>query len=490
LAYTKPNDFLLVLLASLEAPNPVSLTGPSVEEAFKSHLGSLAPTSASQSHSQPIPSLYSILKTFWLPSSPSYFALTASASTARTPSEHRFLYWDPQPLVFNGIACPSCTAPLANRGRIRSGPIKVHDLDGPFFVIGCEYVCASAACGDRRFASTDAAIHHALPHALQREFPARLVHGDAGSGADVWNWQARGVSRAMWNLVSGGLRTGLGKEVILQLVRNIQHGVPEASETELKEERMEEEEEAEDAPHEQDVVMEPAEPPVHPPAPVSEAAVPPPANRQTSTEAFNDAWTANTAVASTSDDSDPAAPTAPALSVDSTTQSSSPSQPGSIDLRNNPYARLTMPLFPVPAAGPTIIAYDPATLKRPYPFAADVGAGAGLVPGAGASASGSGRPSSGTNRATHVTAASAARRRARARVDARSARVRAWTAGSSAAGGGTAGVLTSAAIRAGLASRRWLLLCSWIGVTVRFICQLSIPSFRLLQLPAQLQLRV
>ena len=86
---TRPDRFLHALVAALEAPNPVSGAGPSVEEAFKSHLVSLAPNSKNAAPS--IPSLYSILKTFWLPSSPVYFSLTASASTARTPSEHRFL---------------------------------------------------------------------------------------------------------------------------------------------------------------------------------------------------------------------------------------------------------------------------------------------------------------------------------------------------------------------------------------------------------------
>ncbi|KAJ7503518.1 hypothetical protein B0H11DRAFT_2187917, partial [Mycena galericulata] len=189
LAYSKPDDFLYVLLAALDPPNAAPSSGPSVEEAFKSHLGSLAPppnssgSSSANGSTQTIPSLYSILKTFWLPASPSYFALTASATSARTPASHRFLYWDPQPLVFNGIACPACTAPLTNRGRIRSGPLTVHDLAGPFFVIGCTYACAN----DHVYASTDASVRRALPAALEREFPARLLAGDAGAGMDVWN---------------------------------------------------------------------------------------------------------------------------------------------------------------------------------------------------------------------------------------------------------------------------------------------------------------
>lgn len=239
LARTKPNAFLTTLLAALAAPNPISSAGPSVEEAFKSHLGSLAPNPAQM---QPIPSLYSILKTFWLPSSPSYFSLTASASTARTPSEHRFLYWDPQPLVFNGIACPSCAAPLSNRGRISTGPIKIYDIEKPFFIIGCEYACTASACitpatpEGRRFASTDSSIFRSLPVKLKDEFPARLMYGDAdaGSGPNIWNWKALGVSLSLWNMVRGCLRAGMGKDAILHLVHAVQHGVPEEEVEEMQ----------------------------------------------------------------------------------------------------------------------------------------------------------------------------------------------------------------------------------------------------------------
>ena len=233
LARSNPNTFLNHLLIALTAPNPVSSAGPTVEEAFKSHLVSLAPN-----HQQPaqlIPSLYSILKTFWLPSSPAYFSLTASTSTARTPSEHRFLYWDPQPLVFNGIACPSCTFPLTNKGRISSGPIKVYDIGKPFFVVGCEYVCRSSACiaattsEGRKFASTDPAILRSLPSKLKDEFPAKLLQGDGevGSGSNVWNWRALGVSTSLWNIVIGALRAGLRRDVIMALIWAVQNGVPE-----------------------------------------------------------------------------------------------------------------------------------------------------------------------------------------------------------------------------------------------------------------------
>ncbi|KAJ7116608.1 hypothetical protein C8R44DRAFT_879967 [Mycena epipterygia] len=340
LARSNPDDFMHVLLAALDAPNAASLIGPSVEEAFRSHLGSLAPppsasgsSSANGSTSAPtqtIPSLYSILKTFWLPSSPSYFALTASATSARTPSPHRFLYWDPQPLVFNGIACPTCTAPLMNRGRIRSGPLTVHDLAGPFFIIGCTYACAN----NHAYASTDAAVRCALPAALEREFPARLIAGDAGVEADVWNWQARGVSRALWNLVLGALRAGLARDVILQLVRDVQHGVPEMVAGVKQEEQMgsamEEEESAEEGAGPEDVAMPPSDGATEPTA-------------ASAAQAFNDAWTANSVIASTG------------------------------DLTHNPYARLALPMFPQAIS---MIPYDPGQRKRPYPFAeSDGGAG-------------------------------------------------------------------------------------------------------------------
>ncbi|KAF9270691.1 hypothetical protein L218DRAFT_914952 [Marasmius fiardii PR-910] len=230
LARSKPTMFLTTLLVSLASLPPLQSTSTlTVEEAFKSHLVSLSP-SPSQTHH--IPSLYSILKTFWLPSSPAYFSLTASTSTARTPSDHRFLYWDPQPLVFNGISCPNCSSPLLNQGRIKSGPIKVYDIERPFFIIGCEYVCKSAVCTNgtgepRKYASTDPSILRSLPTKLKDEFPARLIgENDSGSSPDVWNWQALGVSKLLWNLVRGALKAGLQKDGIIDLLFNVQRGLP------------------------------------------------------------------------------------------------------------------------------------------------------------------------------------------------------------------------------------------------------------------------
>ncbi|KAH9850355.1 hypothetical protein C2E23DRAFT_836207 [Lenzites betulinus] len=244
LARNRTDRFLHALVSALMAPHPVSGAGPSIEEAFKSHLVSLAPNSKSQPS---IPSLYSILKTFWLPSSPVYFSLTASASTARTPSEHRFLYWDPQPLVFNGISCNACSNPLINRGRISSGPIKVYDLGKPFFVIGCEYVCTSPMClqatnqQGRKFASTDASILRALPAKLKDEFPALLLHGnpDLGSGPDIWNWQGMGISVSLYNMVRASLHAGLRKEAILEIIRAIQLGVTDYDFEQFKREDVE-----------------------------------------------------------------------------------------------------------------------------------------------------------------------------------------------------------------------------------------------------------
>ncbi|THG96200.1 hypothetical protein EW026_g5592 [Hermanssonia centrifuga] len=233
----RPDAFLHALVTALSSPHPVSTAGPSVEEAFKAHLVSLAPNGKNASPA--IPSLYSVLKTFWLPSSPAYFSLTASASTTRTPSEHRFLYWDPQPLVFNGIACPACSAPLVNQGRIVSGPIKIYDLGKPFFIIGCEYACRSQVClppgtpGDgRKFASTDVSILRSLPPKLRDEFPARLIQNagptpDLGSAADVWSWRGMGISSALWNMVRACLRHGLQKDAVLNIVQNVVDGTSE-----------------------------------------------------------------------------------------------------------------------------------------------------------------------------------------------------------------------------------------------------------------------
>lgn len=139
-----------------------------------------------------------------------------------------------------------------NRGRIKSGPIKVYDLEKPFFIIGCEYVCKSATCvanttsEGRKFASTDASIMLALPTRLKEEFPARLLQGDSdmGSGSNVWGWHAMGVSKSLWNMVKGCLRSGLSKDAILHVISAIQNPLKDDKEKQ-------EEEEEEDGPGEE-----------------------------------------------------------------------------------------------------------------------------------------------------------------------------------------------------------------------------------------------
>jgi len=232
LARTKPDLLMQALLEAIAAPNPIASGGPTVEEAFKSHLASLMPSQNQNKDAHPIPSLYSVLRTLWLPSSPSYLSLIAPRTTARgMHSEHRFLYWDPLPLVLAGIHCTACGSTLQNRGRIRSGPVKVYDLDKPFFIIGCEYVCKSASCVSgtspegRKFASTDASVMRGLPMRLREEFPACLLQGDSdlGPGNNVWNWHAVGVSKILWNLVKACLKVGMSKENIIHIINSIQN---------------------------------------------------------------------------------------------------------------------------------------------------------------------------------------------------------------------------------------------------------------------------
>ncbi|KAJ4496623.1 hypothetical protein C8R41DRAFT_761346 [Lentinula lateritia] len=215
----EPDSFLSSLVVALSVLPPPASSGPTAEEAFKSHLNSLAPTS---SHNQHLPTLYSILKTFWLPTSPAYFSLTASAS-ARTLSDHRFFYWDPQPLLFNGISCPSCSSSLHNEGRIKRGPLKIYDVERPFYIIGAEYVCKNEG---KSFASIDPSILRALPAKLRDELPVRLVHvNDVGSDENIWCWKPAGVSKTLWNLVLGCVRGGLKKDMVIKLIRDTQKGI-------------------------------------------------------------------------------------------------------------------------------------------------------------------------------------------------------------------------------------------------------------------------
>ncbi|KAF5342510.1 hypothetical protein D9611_001345 [Ephemerocybe angulata] len=353
LARTDANQFLAVLLVALAAPNPVSSGGPTVEEAFKMHLASVAPN---QNQAHPIPSLYSILKTFWLPASPAYFSLTASAaSTARTPSEHRFLYWDPLPLVFNGIACPQCGTPLLNRGRISSGPLKIYDIEKPFFIIGCEYVCKGTQCTTpatpegRKFASTDSSILRALPIKLKDEFPAKLLYDntDAGSGPNIWNWKALGVSWSLWNMVHGALRAGLKKDVILHLIHSIQRGVPTVDGDEPAREpqrdnemRMEEDDNHQQQPTQQAVPSQQTQTPAEHPIIQNSDNV----EANDFTDAYNNAWKEHTAVA------------------ENTVKSPAPQQPQ-------------------PSASTSTVIPPTQTFSYPYPFTPYAYMGAHLVNG-------------------------------------------------------------------------------------------------------------
>ena len=220
------NTLLQSLVSSLHAPAPISRVGMNVEDSFKFHVNSLfAPQEG------PIPQLYSLLRSFWLPHSPPYFALTASSLASPTPPEHRFFYWDPLPLVFNGISCPLCATPLLNRGCIRSAPTKVYDLGRPFFLIGCEYTCNNLQCKGRsgtegrRFASTDPVVIRALPPVLRDELPVALLPS-GGSDPQSWNWQPIGVSKSLWAVVVGCIGEGLGKEATLRVVRAAQQSSP------------------------------------------------------------------------------------------------------------------------------------------------------------------------------------------------------------------------------------------------------------------------
>ncbi|KAL4074853.1 hypothetical protein V8B97DRAFT_1868193 [Scleroderma yunnanense] len=369
---TKPDKFMQELLAALAAPNPLPNAGPTVEDTFKSHLSSLAPSTSQNKEAHSIPSLYSVLKTFWLPSSPSYLSLIASGPNARTLSEHRFLYWDPLPLVFNGIACSSCGSPVSNRGRIRSGPIKVYDLEKPFFVIGCEYVCRSAPCianttsDGRKFASTDASIMHALPARLKDEFPARLLQGDSdlGSGPNVWNWHALGVSKSLWNMVKGALRVGVSKDAILQVISTIQN--PMREDKEKHEEEEEEEAAGEDAQGISAVVQ-----PDGGGITIS----------QNTTNEYN-AWKGNngTAEAGTSQSTapqphQPSSSTIASVTPDIPTQTSTPAQPPFAYAQHGPYVAYPYasyhPYLPQPVQNqnsPSSHTGDQNSLKRPFGY--------------------------------------------------------------------------------------------------------------------------
>lgn len=160
---------------------------------------------------------YRQVETCWLPQSPSSF-------TENQALQHRFLYWDPISLG-TLISCGSCSTPLHKKGLFDSGPIMVYDLEQPFFIIGCAYVC-EGICGI--YASTDYSIMCSLPSRIRDDFPAHLLRGDKDFGAaeDVWSWKGRGISKRLWNLVSGCREEGLKHDSIIRVVKGLQHWSP------------------------------------------------------------------------------------------------------------------------------------------------------------------------------------------------------------------------------------------------------------------------
>lgn len=223
---TDEEAFLHNLVISLGPIAPSS----TAREAFATHLKALKPNGG-------IPYLYSVVRTFWIPSSPAFFSLVSPSGTGRpVQTADRFFYWDPLPLIVMGLPCPGgCGGVLTNRGSIAHGVLAVHDLRGPYYIMGAEYVCSSAKCtaecgpDGRVLSSVDGSVTRALPPGLRREFPARLLNAthDRGARADSWNWAVCGVSEGVWDLVRAALRVGNSPDAILELVRCTRDGVPD-----------------------------------------------------------------------------------------------------------------------------------------------------------------------------------------------------------------------------------------------------------------------
>ncbi|KZV61644.1 hypothetical protein PENSPDRAFT_759288 [Peniophora sp. CONT] len=221
LSRSNPNALVQSLVASLHTPNLPSRAGLSLEESFNMHVHANTPPPTQQQNT--VPAIYTAVRTFWLPTSPSWFSMTASGSTNAPAPEHRFLYWDPLPLVVGGVQCAYCTTPLIHRGNIKSGPLKIYDFGRPFYIIGCEYACTSPTCtaafpGGRRFTSTDPDVMRGLPELLRSELQAHLYVGKPHD-AFGWDWSAVGISIAVWRVVLGCLSAGLGREGIVPIIR-------------------------------------------------------------------------------------------------------------------------------------------------------------------------------------------------------------------------------------------------------------------------------
>ncbi|VDB86678.1 unnamed protein product [Peniophora sp. CBMAI 1063] len=226
LSRTNPNALVQQLVIALQSPNLASRAGLSLEDSFHMHVHANSPPPGQPLSA--VPAIYTAVRTFWLPTSPAWFSMTASGSTNAPAPEHRFLYWDPLPLVVGGVPCAYCNTPLIHRGNIKTGPLKVYDFGRPFYIIGCEYHCTSPTCtaafaGGRRFSSVDPDVMRGLPELLRSELQAHL-YVTAPHNAFGWDWSAVGISVAVWRVVLGALNAGLGKDDVVALVRGAIEG--------------------------------------------------------------------------------------------------------------------------------------------------------------------------------------------------------------------------------------------------------------------------
>jgi len=158
---------------------------------------------------------------------------------------------------------------------------------------------------------------------------------DLGSGTNVWNWQATGVSRSLWNMVRGCLKSGMSRNSILGIVKAIQDGVQE------DDARMEEEE-GEDDSGEEDGEGTPE-------VTQGSASTAQDATKNGATDAYNNAWKAHSAV--TDPNTNSGAPQAgPSTSTAATVAMAQPAHPASQP-------------FGFPPGGP-YVAYP----YQPYPY--------------------------------------------------------------------------------------------------------------------------
>ncbi|KAG2135620.1 hypothetical protein BD769DRAFT_1711225 [Suillus cothurnatus] len=186
---TKPNVLMQALLGAITAPNPIASGGPSVEEAFRSHLASLMPSQTQNKDAYSIPSLR--LPESFTPSTNSYIGI-------------RYLSFLPAFIVQ------------------RAGAFSKTEVASEAAHVSC---IASTTPEGRKFASTDASVMQGLPVRLREKFPAWLLQDDAdlGPGANIWNWHAVGVSKTLWNMVKACLKVGIPKDNILNIINAVQN---------------------------------------------------------------------------------------------------------------------------------------------------------------------------------------------------------------------------------------------------------------------------